>query len=158
MPLLDLTVDLELDGPQQGWTDVTRDVLVRGGVAWDYGLPGPMPADRVDEIGECRYQLDNSAANRAGIAGYYAPGHPAARPGFDQGIACRISLAHGDTVRRKLYYLDRVVCEKSADRNPPAESRLRPMPGSLNGRRMAPPGSPRTCRIAEMSLVSYRCT
>ena len=93
MAPLDLTVELELDGPQQGWTDVTRDVLVRGGVAWDYGLPGPMPADRVDEIGECRYQLDNSAANRAGIAGYYAPGHAQARAGFDLGIACRIGLA-----------------------------------------------------------------
>ena len=108
MPLLDLTVELELDGPQQGWTDVTRDVLVRGGVSWDYGLPGPMPADRVDEIGECRYQLDNSPANSAGIAGAYAPGHPSARPGFELGIACRISLTHAGTVRRKLYYLDRV--------------------------------------------------
>ena len=108
MPLLDLTVDLELDGPQQGWTDVTRDVLMRGGVSWDYGLPGPMPADRAAEIGECRYQLDNSPANSAGITGSYAPGHPDARPGFELGIACRISLAHGGTVRRKLYYLDRV--------------------------------------------------
>ena len=108
MALLVLTVDLELDGPQHGWTDITRDVLVRGGVAWDYGLPGPMPGDRVDEIGECRYQIDNSAANSAGIAGYYAPGHPGARPGFELGIACRISLAHDGTVRRKLYYLDRI--------------------------------------------------
>ena len=93
MPLLDLTVELELDGPQQGWTDVTRDVLVRGGVSWDYGLPGPMPADRAAEIGECRYQLDNSAANSAGIAGFYAPGHAQARAGFDLGIGCRIGLA-----------------------------------------------------------------
>ena len=106
MPLLDLTVDLELDGPQQGWTDVTRDVLVRGGVSWDYGLPGPMPQDRVAGIGECRFLLDNSAANSAGLAGYYAPGHPDARPGFEQGVACRISLTHDGTTRRKLYYLD----------------------------------------------------
>ena len=93
MALLDLTVDLELAGPQQGWTDVTRDVLVRGGVSWDYGLPGPMPADRAAAIGECRYQLDNSAANSAGIAGYYAPGYAHARAGFDLGIGCRIGLA-----------------------------------------------------------------
>ena len=93
MPLLDLTVDLELDGPGQGWTEVTRDVLVRGGVAWDYGLPGPRPTDTTAQIGECRYQLDNSAANRAGIEGYYAPGHAHARAGFDLGMACRIGLA-----------------------------------------------------------------
>ena len=108
MPLLDLTVDLELDGPQQGWTDVTRDVLVRGGVSWDYGLPGSRPHDHVAGIGECRFLLDNSPANGAGLAGYYAPGHPDARPGFELGIACRISLAHDGTVRRKLYYLESV--------------------------------------------------
>ena len=107
-PLLDLTVDLELDGPQQGWTDVTRDVLVRGGVSWDYGLPGSTPQDRVAGIGECRFLLDNSPANSAGIAGYYAPGHPDARPGFELGIACRISLTHDGTTRRKLYYLESV--------------------------------------------------
>ena len=50
-PRLPLTVDLELAGPGQGWTEVTRDVLVRGGVAWDYGLPGPHPRDRVAGIG-----------------------------------------------------------------------------------------------------------
>ena len=108
MPLLDLTVDLELDGPQQGWTDVTRDVLVRGGVSWDYGLPGSRPHDHVAGIGECRFLLDNSPANSAGLAGYYAPGHPDTRPGFELGIACRISLAHDGTVRRKLYYLESV--------------------------------------------------
>lgn len=108
MPLLDLTVELELGGPQQGWTEVTRDVLVRGGVSWDYGLPGSRPQDRVAGIGECRFLLDNSPANSAGIAGYYAPGHPDARPGFELGIACRISLTHDGTTRRKLYYLESV--------------------------------------------------
>ncbi len=93
MPLLDLTVELELDGAGQGWTDVTRDVLVRGGVSWDYGLPGPTPTDTTAQIGECRFLLDNSLGNSAGIAGSYAPGHAHARAGFDLGIACRISLA-----------------------------------------------------------------
>ena len=93
MAPLDLTVDLELDGPQQGWTDVTRDVLVRGGVSWDYGLPGPMPRDRVAGIGECRFFLDNGPSNSAGLVGYYAPGHAQARAGFELGMACRISLA-----------------------------------------------------------------
>ena len=88
MPLLDLTVDLELDGPQHGWTDVTRDVLVRGGVSWDYGLPGARPADRVAGLGECRFLLDNSVANRAGTAGAYSPGHAAAIAGFELGIGC----------------------------------------------------------------------
>ncbi len=104
MPRLHLTVDLELDGPAQGWTDVTRDVLVRGGVSWDYGLPGPMPADRVAGIGECRFLLDNSA----GIEGSYAPGHAQARAGFDLGIGCRLTLTHGTTRRRKLYYLESI--------------------------------------------------
>ena len=108
MPLLDLTVELELDGPEQGWTDVTRDALVRGGVSWDYGLPGPMPADRVAEIGECRFLLDNSVANSAGIEGAYAPGHAQARAGFDLGIGCRLTLTHGTTRRRKLYYLESI--------------------------------------------------
>ena len=105
---LPLTVDVELAGPGQGWTDVTGDVLVRGGVSWDYGLPGARPTDRVAGIGACRFLLDNSVANSTGAAGAYSPGHAAAHAGFDLGIGCRLTLTHGTTPRRKLYYLESI--------------------------------------------------
>lgn len=89
MPSTTTTIELELAGRGAGWTAVTADVLEP--LVIGYGIRGGGPRDRVASSGSCRFRLNNSATNSAGVLGYYSPGHPQARGGWAVGIRVRVS-------------------------------------------------------------------
>jgi hypothetical protein len=93
---LDFTsvVEMELDGPGGGWTDVSADVL--GDLGAGYGIDGSGPNDRTAGTGQGTVTLNNSARNSAGLAGYYSPGHANCRAGFDAGIKLRWRVPETD--------------------------------------------------------------
>lgn len=98
-----------------GWVDVSEDVVSSITVTW--GIHGSSPKQRVADPGTMRFQMDNSArgggAFDSGVfdggvfdagrqIGYYVPGHPNARSGFDIRTPVRYVLNHdffGDRVR-----------------------------------------------------------
>lgn len=87
------TLEMELSGRGNGWTDVTDDVIVGGsspGLSVEYGIRGSTPNDLVASSGEARFVLNNAATNSARRRGYYSPGHSLARTGFGLGIRVRI--------------------------------------------------------------------
>lgn len=81
--------DMELNGVDGGWTNVTRDTLLEEGVNIRYGIAGTGPLDLVASTGTMKLVLDNSENNSAGMLGYYSPRHPNRRPGFKLGIRVR---------------------------------------------------------------------
>ena len=102
------TVEAELDGAGEGWTDITRDVRISKPVRWSYGITGSGPLDRVASTGTLTFALDNSSANSGAKVGYYSPGHLFARSGFDVGISVRIGLSYDGITTLKKYRLDHV--------------------------------------------------
>lgn len=87
------TVELELAGENNGWTDVSRDLME--GVEASWGLPGSGVLDRVARTGTFKFRLDNSVYNSAGLIGYYSPNHANVRTGFKNGIRCRWTVTAG---------------------------------------------------------------
>ena len=82
------------------WVDVSEDVVSSITATW--GIHGSSPQQRVADPGTMRFQLDNSAQNSGGLLGYYSPGHPNVRAGFDIRTPVRYVLNHdlfGDRVR-----------------------------------------------------------
>jgi len=83
-----------------GWVDVSADVVSQITASW--GIHGSSPKQRVADPGTLRFRLDNSAQNSGGLVGYYAPGHPNVRSGFDIRTPVRYVLSHdffGDRVK-----------------------------------------------------------
>jgi len=94
-----ITPIVEVEFSAGVWTDITADC--RESLSGQYGINGGGPADRVASTGTFRFLLDNSAANSAGLTGYYSPGHADCRTGFDLGLAVRVRWTDGvDTVGR----------------------------------------------------------
>jgi hypothetical protein len=89
-------LEFELEGFQNGWTDVTRDLRRSGGVRFDRGLPGVTPRDLVAKTGIMSFTLDNSEENSEGLIGLYSPGHANLRNGFDKNIGVRFRLHVND--------------------------------------------------------------
>jgi hypothetical protein len=84
--------DLELNGIDGGWTEVSEDVLLDSpGVSLQYGIAGTGPLDLVASIGTMKFSLNNSEDNSAGKLGFYSPRHSNCRPGFQLGIRVRYS-------------------------------------------------------------------
>lgn len=94
-----ITPKIEMDFGS-GWVDVSADVV--SSITADWGIHGSAPKDRVATPGSLRFQLDNSTLNSGGLLGYYTPGHPNVRAGFDIRTPVRYVLSHdffGDRVR-----------------------------------------------------------
>src|SRR5262245_56668163 len=87
-------VEMEFAGEGFGWTDVTGDLRASVPMTVERGIFGSGPLDRVASSGRWSFGLNNAINNSAGLEGYYSPGHPNARDGFDFGIRCRLTLTH----------------------------------------------------------------
>lgn len=94
-----ITPRIEMDFGS-GWVDVSEDVVSQIEATW--GIHGSSPKERVADPGRMRFQLDNSVQSSGGVLGYYSPGHPDVRAGFDIRTPVRYVLNHdfyGDRVR-----------------------------------------------------------
>ncbi len=92
----DYYVEFELNSV---WTDVKRDIV--SDIYADYGIFGNEILDRVGDIGQCSFVMDNNASNSAGLVGYYSPGNINCRPGFRPGIKVRISfMLDGEIIKK----------------------------------------------------------
>lgn len=89
--------DLGIDIDVGGTTSAGRDVLVKSGIICSYGIDGNEPTDRVGSTGYLRWSMNNSAANSAGVLGYYSPFHPNKRAGWDFNIGIRFWLRYDTT-------------------------------------------------------------
>jgi hypothetical protein len=85
--ILKLVVEALFDGTT--WTDITEDVISNPMVS--SGISDNKDDDRVAGVGVCRFTLNNSNSNSAGLFGYYSPGHVNCRQGFKTGLPIRIS-------------------------------------------------------------------
>lgn len=74
------------------WTDVSADVLGMPGMAWDYGIAGNSPLDRMASSGTLTFTLRNDPRNSGSMQGYYSPNHASCRSGFTHGIPVRVRL------------------------------------------------------------------
>ena len=91
-----LRLEMKLNGT---WVNVIRDVV--GRIQVNYGIMRNEPTARVAGIGFISFDLNNTDKNSAGISGYYTPGHPEARSGFDTGISVRILISFGGMTIKK---------------------------------------------------------
>ncbi len=89
------TLEGELAGPGNGWTDLSGDVRATQPIAWSYGITGNTLTDRVAAPGQLSFALNNSASNSGHLLGYYAADSPNLRAGFDIGIRIRCSIVYG---------------------------------------------------------------
>lgn len=80
-------IEVELSGRDNGWTEITADVLTPIQLA--YGIDGAGPTDRTASSGSLTLSIDNSASNSARTLGYYSAGGPSARAGWSVGIRIR---------------------------------------------------------------------
>ena len=91
------------------WVDVSDDVVSQVEAAW--GIHGANPKQRIADPGTMRFQLDNSNQNSGGLRGYYTPGHPDARVGFDVKTPVRFVL-HNDLLGDKVRWVGTVEAAK----------------------------------------------
>jgi hypothetical protein len=86
MTKLLMVVEAKFDGIN--WVDISSDVLTDP--TCNSGIFGNGDADRVAGVGTFSFELKNSTANSAGLAGYYSPGHANCRTGFKIGLPIRV--------------------------------------------------------------------
>lgn len=79
---------------QVGFVDVWEDVLKSRDVEFSYGITGNSVTDRVAGIGSMGFRLNNSAANSAGLAGYYSPDHSNFRGGFEKETPVKLTFEY----------------------------------------------------------------
>ena len=87
-------VEVELDGVDAGWTDVTADVLRAPGIVIRRGIDETRPDARVASTGTASFALNNSENNSTATVGYYSPHHANVRRRLRArhrlpGVACR---------------------------------------------------------------------
>lgn len=102
-----LTLSVELDGRDNGWTDVTADVL--SPLSLSYGITGSGPNDRTASTGTCAFALDNSASNSAQTLGYYSPSGPFVRSGFQLGARVRVQFTDPATTTTHTRFIGSIV-------------------------------------------------
>ena len=88
-------IEIELSGRDNGWTEITSDVLTPIQIA--YGIDGAGPADRTASSGSLTLSLNNSTSNSAQTLGYYSAGGPFSRVGWSVGIRVRAQFFDPDT-------------------------------------------------------------
>lgn len=97
-----IKVEMQLDGTN--WTDVSADVLAP--IQVKQGIQSSDPLQRVANTGVMSFQLNNSAANSAGLLGYYSPGHTNCVTGFDIGLPVRLLMTYDG--RTKCKFIGRI--------------------------------------------------
>ena len=107
MPAITTTVQIELLGRNNGWTDISADAL--SPLRINYGIQGGGPQDRMASSGTLQLQLDNSAANSGGLVGYYSPGNSNARIGWTLGIRVRVTLTDPATSIGTVKFLGSII-------------------------------------------------
>jgi hypothetical protein len=101
--------ELELNGPGNGYTYVSRDVLANVSSRLSYGIRGTGPTDLVAGIGTLSWSMDNSQANSAATLGYYTINHASCRPGFRRGIGVRYRYRVPNTYRVYTKFVGRLL-------------------------------------------------
>jgi len=101
-------VELELDGFDQGWTDVAADCELAYGITIQWGIDGGGPKDLVARTGTARFVLDNSERNSIGVVGYYSLYNVNRRAGWALGIRCRIRFRDPNTSIYHTRFLGRI--------------------------------------------------
>jgi len=94
-----VAVEALLDGAT--WTNLTADVI--GEITYSYGIKGSGPLDRVGDVGEMTFTLNNSEVNSARLEGYYTPGGRYCRSGFRAGLKVRLRITYEGMTRTKFY-------------------------------------------------------
>jgi hypothetical protein len=89
-----------LDG---SWEDITADVRHNPHPQWSKGVLGNGIADRVSNPGRLTFNLDNTADNSGGTAGWYTPSHVNHRAFWAPGINVRLSFGYNGVVNYKFY-------------------------------------------------------
>lgn len=92
-----IKVEMQFDGTN--WTDVSADVLAP--IQVKQGIQSSDPLQRVANTGVMSFQLNNSAANSAGLLGYYSPGHTNCVTGFDIGLPVRLLMTYDGRTKCK---------------------------------------------------------
>ena len=93
------SVEAKLDG--SNWTDITGDVI--GNINFKYGILASGPLDRVGDVGEMTFTLNNTETNTGGVQGYYTPGASVCRSGFDVGLPVRLLMTFDGEEHIKFY-------------------------------------------------------
>jgi len=92
-PSARVSLQMELMGIGQGWTDITPDTRASDlPLKWERGIKGTSPLDRVAGIGTCTFGLNNHANNSLQRESAYSPGHANCRRGFQIGAGVRVAL------------------------------------------------------------------
>src|SRR5262245_10789035 len=90
-------IEMELNGPDAGWADLTADLRAEPSLRLQYGIQGMSPNDRVASTGSLSFALDNADTNSGRRLGYYSPNHRNVRPGFRLGVGVRLVLVYEGT-------------------------------------------------------------
>lgn len=84
-------IEMEFSGKGNGWT-VVPDWMTANGIQCHRGFSGSGTLDRVAEIGQLSFTLNNAPNNSAGLVGYYSPNHANRRAGFELNIGVRYRI------------------------------------------------------------------
>ncbi len=85
------------------WINLTHDVKSNPNPAWNRGIMGNRPDDRVGNSGNFAFTLNNSVSNTAGLAGYYSPSHANCWAGWTSGLIVRLSFVFEGVTYYKYY-------------------------------------------------------
>lgn len=91
----DIRVEVQLDGYEGPWTDITNDVELDGGLSFKRGVTGNGPMDVIAGAGSLAFTLDNSERNNAGGLGAYSPNHANKLAGWGFDVPVRVSFVYG---------------------------------------------------------------
>lgn len=89
------TVEIELAGRGNGWTDISSHVAISASLQLDYGISGTGPADLMASPGVFSFALLNATIGNKVADGYYSLNHANKRSGFDLGCRVRLRFAVG---------------------------------------------------------------
>ena len=92
-----IVIEMQFDGTN--WTDVSADVIAP--IVVTQGIMSSDPLQRVGNTGTMTFGLNNSAANSAGLLGYYSPSNANCRAGFDNGLKVRLTLTYDGRTKCK---------------------------------------------------------
>jgi hypothetical protein len=85
------------------WNDITEDVQI-GSIEFKRGIDGDSPTDCVAATGELKFSMKNDTTNSGHTLGYYSPASGQKRPGWDFGIAVRVSFTTSTLTNKVVFY------------------------------------------------------